>query len=352
MASIYAKRNILYIGWIEELINGDKIHRNRSLKLKDTRENRKVAKLLKLQKENSLAFSHNKIQHGITIDKAFTKFMETKKKNAEKTKLFYHDSLRILKRDYGNVNVSKIGKNEINKVVEKMEYLSEESQNSYKRGIKIFFNYLITEKYYNENNPVGKLRATGKKKSEIISDHELRELIDFFKKRNKEHYDLVKLLVITGFRISEAIALEWGDIKEDHIIVKNIKAKRRDYFPLTDEIKNHLSTIEKSGKKVFRYNKVSQVRYINKLISRETEKKHSFHSFRKKFATEWSRFLMPAELKEIMRHNEIRTTMQYYVGINMAKIGMKMAEADWKFEEKEKVEKCQITNIKSAKMSY
>ena len=195
------------------------------------------------------------------------------------------------------------------------------------------------------------LTVGGKKKSEIISDYDLRELIDFFKKRNKEHYDLVKLLVITGFRISEAIALEWGDIKGDHIIVKNIKAKRRDYFPLTDEIKNHLSTIEKNGAKVFRYNKVSQVRYINKLIARETNKKYSFHSFRKKFATEWSRFLMPAELKEVMRHGEVRTTMQYYVGLNIVKIGEKMGVAKWKLKEKKKVEKCQIIDIKKAKNS-
>ncbi len=351
MASIYSKRKILYLGWYEELLSGERIHRSRSLKLKDTRENRKTANLIKKQKENMLLFSTNKVQRKITINEAFKKFIETKKSNASKTRMFYCDSLRILNREYGNVDVNKIGKDEINKIVEKMEYLSEESINSYKRGIKIFFNYLIDENYYKEKNPIGKLRATRKKKSEIISDEELEELLDFFNGRNKEHYDLIKLLVLTGFRISEAIALEWEDIKVDHIIVKNKKAKRNDYFPLTDEIKDHLSTIEKNGAKVFRYNKTSQVRYINKLISRETNKKYSFHSFRKKFATEWSRFLMPAELKEVMRHGEIRTTMQYYVGLNIVKIGEKMTGAKWKLKEKKKAEKCEIIDIKKAKNS-
>lgn len=42
----------------------------------------------------------------------------------------------------------------------------------------------------------------------------------------------------------------------------------------------------------------------------------SAHDFRRAFGERWSKRLMPADLKELMRHAEIGTTMKYYVGAN------------------------------------
>ena len=39
------------------------------------------------------------------------------------------------------------------------------------------------------------------------------------------------------------------------------------------------------------------------------------HDFRRSFGTRWARRVMPAELKLLMRHASIETTMKYYVGI-------------------------------------
>lgn len=96
---------------------------------------------------------------------------------------------------------------------------------------------------------------------------------------------------------------------------------------------------------MFKYKQVSSTRNIGKHISKITEGKYSFHSFRKKFGTDWSRNLMPAELKEIMRHNDVRTTMEYYVGLNIIKIGEKMGEAKLKLKEKRNSKKCQILQL-------
>lgn len=38
------------------------------------------------------------------------------------------------------------------------------------------------------------------------------------------------------------------------------------------------------------------------------------HDLRRSFGTRWSRELMPADLKQMMRHQSIETTMKYYVG--------------------------------------
>ncbi len=42
----------------------------------------------------------------------------------------------------------------------------------------------------------------------------------------------------------------------------------------------------------------------------------SAHDLRRSFGFRWSRRIMPAELKELMRHSSIETTMTYYVGQN------------------------------------
>ena len=42
----------------------------------------------------------------------------------------------------------------------------------------------------------------------------------------------------------------------------------------------------------------------------------SAHDLRRAFGLRWSRRVMPAQLKELMRHESIDTTMKYYVGQN------------------------------------
>ncbi len=51
----------------------------------------------------------------------------------------------------------------------------------------------------------------------------------------------------------------------------------------------------------------------------------SAHDLRRSFGFRWSLLVMPAVLKELMRHESIDTTMQYYVGRNSEET----AEAIW-----------------------
>ncbi len=347
MASIYSKRKVLYLGWYEELLTGKRVHRSISLKLKDTRENRKLANLIKKKKENILLFSNLKMQREITVSEAYPLFMETKKDKAANTIQYYKNSLRQLLHKYGDFHVRNIGRGEIKEIEKQLSGMSKESIISYKKGMKIFFSYLITEKFISEN-PIGKIEMIHNRKVVVMTDEELEEILYYFENRNNDHYNLIKFLVLSGFRISEAISLRWDDIKKDHIIVRNQKGKRKDYFPLTEAISKHLSIIKKEKETVFKYKQVSSTRNIGKHISKITEGKYSFHSFRKKFGTDWSRNLMPAELKEIMRHNDVRTTMEYYVGLNIIKIGEKMGEAKLKLKEKRNNKKCQIIQLENS----
>jgi integrase len=57
----------------------------------------------------------------------------------------------------------------------------------------------------------------------------------------------------------------------------------------------------------------------NVIVNRKPEKFASAHDFRRAFGERWSVRVMPATLQQMMRHQDIGTTMKYYVGQNSQK---------------------------------
>jgi integrase len=50
----------------------------------------------------------------------------------------------------------------------------------------------------------------------------------------------------------------------------------------------------------------------------------SAHDLRRSFGNRWAQRLMPAELKALMRHEDIKTTMDYYVDLEAGDIAKKL----------------------------
>ncbi|MCH7753080.1 MAG: site-specific integrase [Planctomycetes bacterium] len=67
----------------------------------------------------------------------------------------------------------------------------------------------------------------------------------------------------------------------------------------------------KTSKIISRIGKAATV-----LVNIDSGKSASAQDLRRAFGFRWSRRIMPAELKELMRHASIETTMTYYVGQN------------------------------------
>ena len=63
------------------------------------------------------------------------------------------------------------------------------------------------------------------------------------------------------------------------------------------------------GKTIGKIGKAARVQ-----VNAETGKSASAHDLRRAFGFRWSRRVMPPQLKELMRHANIETTMTYYVG--------------------------------------
>lgn len=145
-------------------------------------------------------------------------------------------------------------------------------------------------------------------------------------------------------RIQESLILSWdeyapfgvdmtGLYPRFRITGKAQKSRRSQFLPMTPDFAEWLlksipqsdrigavfnpcgtSGAKLPGSEVGRY--VSTIgRTAEVEIKPGSGKFASCHDFRRSFGTRWARRIMPAELKLLMRHSSIETTMKYYVGI-------------------------------------
>lgn len=151
-------------------------------------------------------------------------------------------------------------------------------------------------------------------------------------------------LWLSGLRLAEACQLRWDrgpwisvDISDPQRPVLLVPGKRQksgeeQRLPLTPDFGAFLAGIAPDdlsgfvfnprGAKGGRANAVSDVgRTISAIgesagvvVDESRGKTASAHDFRRAFGARWSTRVMPAVLKELMRHASIETTMKFYVG--------------------------------------
>ena len=49
------------------------------------------------------------------------------------------------------------------------------------------------------------------------------------------------------------------------------------------------------------------------IVNEERGKPASAHDYRRAFGTRWAKRVMPPQLKRLMRHKDINTTLKYYI---------------------------------------
>ena len=156
---------------------------------------------------------------------------------------------------------------------------------------------------------------------------------------------LLKGLWWSGLRLGEALSLHWTDetnicvdLENEllHIQAHAQKGRRYNQTPMAPEFVDMLREIPREDREGFVFNPIGsrdrkqriRLDTASKMIAKIGEaagvkvaetpsgkvKFASAHDLRRAFGLRWSRLIMPAELKEIMRHENISTTMQYYVG--------------------------------------
>jgi len=317
MASIYKRGNYW---WIDYYVDGK--HKQKSLRIKATTANKSIALELKKKYEDAINIKHHRFAiNKITLIDVAQEFLQEK---ILETKYItnYIVAIKTLVQNEGDNLLTSYNPHQMKMFrVKLLERLSENSVNNYLNHLKIFFNWCIKKNYISEN-PINfkfKPQQTFKR---IIPDEHLHKLLWYLRVHNLNQYCLVKFLLLTGFRRNEVLSLTWNDIdlNEKIIKVKTTKDKRVDSFPIYDRLEKLLALIPKSKDKLLNYSK-DGLKFWYRALEKLNLPKYSLHDLRRKFGTiQAQNGMSPYKLQKLMRHKDIRTTLKYYVDVDIRKI--------------------------------
>ena len=191
-------------------------------------------------------------------------------------------------------------------------------------ALKNFLKFLHTEKIieqidFQEFESLSNLKKIPKAISKVQMEQIFINLYNS-KQTNKEVYILVlKLIYLSGLRISEALNLKWSDInhQDNSIYVYGKGSKERKVFIIKDFL-DHLKNLDKKNQFVFVLNnKKISARSVNKFLENcyndsIIKDKLSSHVFRHSFAT--TMLENNADIRHIQKllgHSSISTTEIY-----------------------------------------
>lgn len=321
MATIYIRGKYYWIGYY------DNKWIQKSLHLPATKENKIIAEQIRLQKELDLKRKQFAIAtSNLMLSDAYFQFMMSKNIKQEKQSVYY-SAIKSFSEFLGkDIFVKSIRQAHL-KNFEQYLKKKEKSPNTiftYLNHLSIFSRWLLEEGFI-ENDFSYKSKPF-RNQAMIIPDLAIRKLLLYLYLHNKEQYYFINFLYLTGFRKSEALRLKWQqiDFNNDLIYVENSKAKRTDVFPIYPKLKELLKQIPQNGKTLFTYSK-DGLKFYNRALERLKLNHYSLHDLRRKFGTMMAeKGLTPYELQKLMRHENIKTTMQYYVNVSIKNIGNKL----------------------------
>lgn len=335
MASVYPRGNVL---WLKYHFLG-KLYRE-SLHLEDTADNRKLAEKQKQEKLMQLEDFRFRKKRGefntATLNlKGMVEEFIISKRGDTKNLTVYEIALDKLIAQVGEYrSIASITERELKDYRDNL--LNEKTADgkskryahntvvTYLNHLRVFFAYAEDRKLISKN-PVPKLKAQSKT-IVIIPDKVMSKVLGYLKKHSINQYRFINFLYMTGFRRSEALNLKWQDIEFEHdrILVNNTKANRVESFPLYPNLKQFLKSFKNSQGNVFDYSK-DGLKFWYRALDRLKLPRYSIHDLRRKFGTrQANNGITTYELMKLMRHSNIKTTMQFYVNVDMIKIGKKI----------------------------
>ena len=234
MASIYSKRDIIYVSWYDS-ITGKRF--NKSTRLKATKENFRVAKSIANELQAGLQNEHDVYKElGIqkkTIAAAFEHFLKNNSDKHPKTIKDYHRFYKFFKTYFDE--------NEVCTVITKLEMESwiidikklPMQKNSifdiWKQG-NHFLNFLFEYSYI----PMFRINKDIKPRSEIkekivFSDDDIIKIFDGLTTKNNNFKTLIYLAFYTGLRSSDMLSIKVSDIDLARRELKYYSPKRKVY---------------------------------------------------------------------------------------------------------------------------
>jgi integrase len=141
---------------------------------------------------------------------------------------------------------------------------------------------------------------------------------------------------LAGLRLDEAFRLEWEasdeapylDVTHDRIVLPAgfVKGVRDQWVPLDSELRELLLALPRHGPRVFRFfdrrtGRAVSVHAVSHRVIRLAKLagvKLTMHTLRKGFGCRYAGKVPAQVLQKLMRHSNIRTTMDYYANVDDA----------------------------------
>jgi len=262
-----------------------------------------------------------RIKKQLLLSEGLSEFLKTKPDLAKKTVEAYELSvthlIRCCKDKYIHNYFDKDYIDFINYFNKKG--FSEASKSIFTRHLSALWNYFVKQGYA-EKNIIIKVKSN-KTNAIPISYMDMQHLLIYYKEKNFKQYAIVYFLLLTGFRPSTALTLQWENIKLDqgYIRAKNVKGKRDFIFPIHKELKNLLIEIgpKKKGK-VFEYKRADSLRFFRK----DTKKlflrgvignQYTIYQLRNTFSS-WlaNKGVDIGALQTLLDHTDERVTKKHY----------------------------------------
>lgn len=348
MASVRSDKGKLFIDY---RINGKR--QREYLKLNDTRENRKIAELRRKEIEYGLASGIHKERlkrvenNNKLLQDGFKEFLLTKRGMKQSTITHYHNSFDKLLKYSGNIRIKDFTKEKIEQILlciqeeiigdkEKGKRISGNTIASYFTKLRVMFGY-FKEKGYCDQNPIPRLPMKPKK-IVVMSDKEIETVLErlktpkkeYLKDASREHYRVIAMLLMTGLRISECLALTFDDIdlRDNLLRVKNEKTDRIDYLPLYPELREFiLSEWKEREGNLFHYKSRHSLKFFERFLKREGLPNYSFHTLRKTFISKLINSGMSVyDVMTLARHKDLKTTLKHYTAAELQRMGKQISE--------------------------
>lgn len=208
---------------------------------------------------------------------------------------------------------------------------SPQTTNHYLTGFRVFLNWIADEYNLPRFNVKKYFVKARLKIVDVYTIEEINLLRDFLEKENKHFRQLIDFLLLTGFRISEALLLKWEDIRKDYILVISKDKKREDRFPISEQLQKLLKELREFGYRKPFYWQEGSGSSLNRTLIKAFEATgiarngRAFHTFRKTFSTMlFNNSLELTDVKDLMRHKSIQTTLNHYKETNMNRLKDKL----------------------------
>lgn len=294
-----------------------KIARYPDLKVEKARD---LAKLLKAQIAQGNNPTEIKKEHKkeLTFQQLYVKFLEDYAKPFRRC--WKNDKYVIEKhcKSLFSQKISSISSDAVKELIQNLSVQSYNTANAVLERIRVLFNKATEWGLYYGENPTKGIKSFPKvKRDRFLRLDEIKDFLTLLGQEKEELQDLIYLLLYTGARKGNVLAMEWSEIdfnlKLWRIPASKSKNKSVMMIPLMDEATNILKKRkENSGSiYVFPSEKGSQSGHL-------TDFKKSWSSFREKwFRFREEKYHLPQKLsKSEFKIHDLRRTIASYQALS------------------------------------